>query len=128
MNRKRIFYFLITLLFILFSFMIIVNTNMADNVELSKSIEIILILYLIRISYGCVLYIKRQYSNKKYSYSIIMNLALLIFIIINIARQIDLLIHNWSVINIVDIYNNTLESFSFFCNVNAAVYYCFSYI
>lgn len=43
-----------------------------------------------------------------------MNLGLLIFININILRQINLLIENWNVLNIADIYNNTLESFSFF--------------
>ncbi len=57
-----------------------------------------------------------------------MNLALLIFININILRQINLLIENWNVLNIVDIYNNTLESFSFFamltlpCIIILAIY------
>ena len=81
---------------------------------LSKSIQIILILFLIRISIGCTLYIKKQYEEKKYSYSIIMNLGLLIFINVNILRQTNLLIQNWHVLNIVDIYNNTLKSFSYF--------------
>ena len=43
-----------------------------------------------------------------------MNLGLLIFINVNILRQINLLIENWNVFNIVDIYNNTLQSFSYF--------------
>ena len=43
-----------------------------------------------------------------------MNLGLLLFININILRQINLLITNWNVINIVDIYTNTLKSFSYF--------------
>ena len=43
-----------------------------------------------------------------------MNLGLLIFINVNILRQINLLIQNWKVLNIVDIYNNTLRSFSYF--------------
>ena len=43
-----------------------------------------------------------------------MNLGLLLFIIVNILRQINLLIMNWKVLNIVDIYNNTLKSFSYF--------------
>lgn len=43
-----------------------------------------------------------------------MNLGLLIFININILRQINLLIQNWNILNIVDIYNNTLKSFSYF--------------
>ena len=95
---------------------------------LSKSIQIIIIIYLIRISYGCTLYIRKQYQKNKYSYGIIMNLALLIFININILRQINLLIENWNVLNIVDIYNNTLESFSFFamltlpCIIILAIY------
>lgn len=43
-----------------------------------------------------------------------MNLGLLIFINVNIIRQINLLIQNWNILNIVDIYNNTLKSFSYF--------------
>ena len=62
-----------------------------------------------RISIGCTLYIKNQYNKQKYSYSIIMNLGLLLFINVNILRQINLLIVNWKVLNIIDIYNNTLK-------------------
>ena len=43
-----------------------------------------------------------------------MNLGLLLFINVNILRQINLLIVNWKVLNIIDIYNNTLKSFSYF--------------
>ena len=43
-----------------------------------------------------------------------MNLGLLIFINVNILRQINLLIANWKILNIIDIYNNTLKSFSYF--------------
>ena len=114
MNKRKIVYFITTLLFVLCCIVIISRTDLANNVELSKAIEIILILYLIRLSYGCILYIKKKFTKQKYSYKIIMILALSIFININILRQIDLLIENWNLINIVDIYNNTIESFSFF--------------
>ena len=87
---------------------------MSNNVLLSKSIQIILILALIRISIGCTMFIKTQYERQKYDYKIIMNLGLLIFINVNILRQINLLIQNWNVLNITDIYMNTLKSFSFF--------------
>jgi uncharacterized SAM-binding protein YcdF (DUF218 family) len=43
-----------------------------------------------------------------------MNLGLLIFINVNILRQINLLLINWNVLNIEDVYNNTLRSFSYF--------------
>ena len=114
MRKKNIFYLIITLLFIILSIVILARTNLSNDVLLSKAIQIILILYLIRISIGCTLYIRNQYSKKKYSYAIIMNLGLLIFINVNILRQINLLIQNWNVISIVDIYNNTIKSFSFF--------------
>ena len=114
MKKRRIIYLIISLLFILLCIGILSNTNLSDNVELSKSIQIILILFLIRISIGCTFYIKKQYEKQKYSYGIIMNLGLLIYINVNIIRQLDLLIFNWNVLNIVDIYNNTLKSFSFF--------------
>lgn len=114
MKKQGIIYLIITILFILVSIIILRQTNLLDSVALSKSIQIILILFLMRISYGCALYIKKQYQKNKYSYGIIMNLGLLIFININILRQINLLIENWNILSIADIYNNTLESFSFF--------------
>ncbi len=128
MKKAWIKYLIITILFVLASVTILRHTNMLDNVALSKSIQIILILFLMRVSYGCTLYIRQQYQKHKYSYSIIMNLGLLIFININILRQINLLVVNWKLYNIVDIYNNTLESFSFFamltlpCIVILAIY------
>ncbi len=114
MKKRKIIYLIISLLFIILSSIIISKTDLSNSANLSKSIQIILILFLIRISIGCTLYIKKQYEEHKYSYGIIMNLGLLIFININILRQINLLIQNWKVINIADIYNNTLQSFSFF--------------
>lgn len=114
MKKRRIIYLIISLIFIIVSSIIISKTDLSNSVILSKSIQIILILFLIRISVGCTLYIKKQYEEQKYSYGIIMNLGLLIFININILRQINLLIQNWKVTNIADIYNNTLQSFSFF--------------
>ena len=89
MKKRNIIYLLITLLFIFISVSILHNTDMSNNVLLSKSIQIILILALIRISIGCTFYIKAQYEKKKYSYKIIMNLGLLIFINVNILRQIN---------------------------------------
>ena len=114
MKKRRIIYLIVTLLFIVLSISILDRTDLSNNVMLSKTVQIILILFLIRISIGCTLYIKNQYDKQKYSYAIIMNLGLLIFINVNILRQINLLIQNWKVLNIVDIYNNTLRSFSYF--------------
>ena len=114
LKKNRIIYLIITILFFISSFIILKSTNLENNIMVSKSIEIIIILFLIRISYGCSLYIKYLYQKKKYSYSIIMNLGLLIFININILRHINLLIINWNEINITDIYNNTVQSFSYF--------------
>ena len=106
-----------TLIFCILTVFILLKTDLSNNVALSKSIQIILILFLIRISIGCTLYIKRQYEKQKYSYDIIMNLGLLIFINVNILRQINLLIQNWNVLNIVDIYMNSLKSFSYFAMI-----------
>ncbi len=114
MKKRRIIYLIITLLFIALSIMILKRTDLSNNVQLSKAIQIIIILYLIRISYGCTIYIRKQYLKYHYSYDIIMNLGLLVFININILRNIELLIRNWKILNIIDIYNNTLRSFSFF--------------
>ena len=114
MKKEKIIYLLITILFIFLSITILKHTDLSNNVLLSKSIEIIIILFLIRILYGCTIYIRDQYKKRKYSYSIIMNVGLLLFIYINILRHIELLITNWKIMNIIDIYNNTIESFSYF--------------
>ena len=115
-NKKKrgLIYLVVTLLFVLLTVLILKQTNLSNNVALSKSVQIILILFLIRISIGCSLFIKEQYDKNKYSYSIVMNLGLLIFINVNILRQINLLIQNWNIISISDIYMNTLKSFSYF--------------
>ena len=117
MKKRRLIYLIITIIFITIITSILHRTNLSNNVLLSKSIQIILILYLIRISIGCTFYIKKQYEKQKYSYNTIMNLGLLIFINVNILRQINLLIQNWNAINIIDIYINTLKSFSYFAMI-----------
>ena len=88
MKKRNIIYLFITLLFILLTISILHRTDLTNNVALSKSIQIILILFLIRISIGCSFFIKNHYEKQKYTYAIIMNLGLLIFININIIRQI----------------------------------------
>ena len=113
-KKSGIIYLIITILFILVSIIILSQTDLLNNVELSKALEIIIILFLMRISYGCSLFIKLQFDKHKYSYSIIMNLGLLIFININILRHIGHLIANWNKLSIMEIYSNTLKSFSFF--------------
>ena len=85
-----------------------------NNIKLSLAIQILLIAYLLKVTWGCLLYIKEQYKKQKYSYSIIMNLGLVIFLIINILRQINLLITDWNLTSINSLYNNTLNSFSYF--------------
>jgi len=117
MKKRRVIYLIITLIFIFLSIGIMSKTDTSNSVMISKSVQIILILFLIRISIGCSFYIKEQYAKQKYSYGIIMNLGLLLFINVNILRQIDLLIQNWNVLNIVDVYINTIKSFSFFAMI-----------
>lgn len=121
-------YRILTLIFIFFVLVILSNVNFHNSKELSIAIQVIFILYLIRISVGSLIYIKKCYQKQKYSYSIIMNLGVVLFFNINIIRMIFLLIENSMTLNIVDIYNNTLESFSFFivltlpCIIVLAVY------
>ena len=114
MKKRGILYLIITLIFLFLSFYILSKTDLKDNVLLSKSIQIIIILFFIRVSIGCTFYIRNQYEMKKYSYDIIMNLGLLLFINVNILRMMNLLVQNWNVLKIEDIYLNTLHSFSYF--------------
>ena len=128
MKKRGIIYLVITIIFIFLTITILKKTDLSNSVLLSKSIQIILILGLIRISVGCIFYIKHLYERQKYSYDIVMNLGLLIFINVNILRMVNLLIVNWNVLNIIDIYNNTLKSFSYFamltlpCIIILAIY------
>ena len=114
MKKRYVFYLCLTILFVFISIILLKKTDLSNSVALSKTIQIILILFLIRVSYGCTLYIRKKYLERKYSYNIIMNLGLLIFININILRQINVLIVNWNILNISDIYHNAIDSFSYF--------------
>ena len=111
-NKQK--YGIITLILFVVSVIMLVIIDRTNNINLSLVIQLILILYLSKVVYGIVLYIKEQYQKQKYSYSIIMNLGLAIFLIVNIIRQVVLLIVDFGKISIVDIYNSTLESFSYF--------------
>ena len=111
--KKRIYTFASVLLFLI-SITILAIIDKTNTVKLSLAIQIIIIAYLSKIVWGCVLYIRKQYEKQKYSYSIIMNLGLVIFLVINIFRQINLLIVDWNLVSISDLYNNTLNSFSYF--------------
>lgn len=114
MKNKRLLYSLVSVLFLFVAITILAIVDKTNNIIISLAVQFISILYLFKISWGLILYIKKQYRKHKYSYSIVMNLGLLLFININIIRQIYLLISNHFKVNIVDIYNNTLTSFSFF--------------
>ena len=111
--QKKIYGIISALLFIICIIALTV-IDKTSNIKLSLAIQILLIMYLSKIVWGCLLYIKEKYKKQKYSYSIIMNLGLVLFLIINIFRQINLLIKDWNLTNINDLYNNTLESFSYF--------------
>ncbi len=114
MKKRTFIYVIITILFILASLLILSNTDFNNSVMLCNSIEVIIILYLIRISYGCIVYIKNRYEKKNFDYSVILNLGLFIFININLLRIINLFISNINNTSIVSIYTHTLESFKFF--------------
>ena len=110
---KRIYGIISVLLFII-SIVVLAIIDKTSNIRLSLIIQILLIAYLSKVTWGCILYIKEQYKKQKYSYSIIMNLGLVIFLIINIFRQVNLLIIDRNLTSINDLYNNTLNSFSYF--------------
>lgn len=113
MNNKKKYGIVSVLLFII-SIVILAVIDKTNNIKLSIVIQILLIIYLSKVTWGCLIYIKEQYKKQKYSYSTIMNLGLVIFLIINIFRQINLLMTNWGLTSINDLYNNTLNSFSYF--------------
>ena len=111
--EKRV-YGLVSVLLLIICIVVLAIIDKTNNIKVSLAIQIILILYLSKVVWGCLLYIKEQYKKQKYSYGIIMNLGLSLFLIINIFRQVNLLIKDWNLISIQDIYINTLQSFSYF--------------
>ena len=111
--KKRI-YGIVSILLFVGAILILTIIDKTSNIKLSLAIQVLLILYLSKVAWGCILYIKDLYQRKKYSYVIIMNLGLLIFLIINILRQINLLIVDWRLISVEAIYMNTIDSFSYF--------------
>ncbi len=112
--RKNKKFALISLIFTVVSILGLTLIDVHNNINLSMYIQIILILYLVKLIYGGVIYIRQQYSIQKYSYKIIFYLCLILFYTVNVLRQLNLLIFNFGKNNIVDIYTNTLDSFSFF--------------
>lgn len=112
-NKKRL-YNIISSFLLIISILILIIIDKTNNIKLSLAVEFLLITLLIKITIDCLFHIKNQYKKQKYSYSIIMNLGLILFLIINIFRQINVLIVNWNSISINDIYINTLNSFSYF--------------
>lgn len=112
-NNRRI-YGIVSFVLLIIAITVLAVIDKTNNIRLSLAIQILLIVYLVKVTWGCLMYIKELYNKHKYSYSIIMNLGLVVFLIINIFRQINLLIIDWSLTSINDLYNNTLNSFSFF--------------
>ena len=108
---------IISLVLALVSIIGLTLIDIHNDVNLSMYIQIIMILYLIKLIYGGVLYIRDQYKIQKYSYKIVFYLCLIMFYFINVLRQLDLLIFNFGKNNIIDIYTNTLNSFSFFAMI-----------
>lgn len=114
MSVRRFIYNIVSVLLLLLTIILFTTVDKSNSINLSIIVQIVLILYIAKIAYGCIMYVKEQYLKQKYSYSIIMNLGLVLFLIVNLVRLILLLINNFNETTINDIYNNTLESFSFF--------------
>ena len=112
-NKKRIYGIISVLLFII-SIVVLAIIDKTSNIRLSLTIQILLIAYFTKIAYGCILSAKNHFIKHRFSYYIIIDLGVAIFFSINVLRQINLLIIDWNLTNINDIYNNTLNSFSYF--------------
>ena len=55
MKKRGLIYLVVTIIFIILTIGILKGTNLSNNIALAKSIQIILILLLIRIAIGCSL-------------------------------------------------------------------------
>lgn len=107
-------YGLVSIFILLISISYLSKINFENTILVSTVVDCILIAYLIKMTWGCSIFIREQYKRKKYSYTIVMNLGLMFFLIINTLRHINLLVINTKLLNISEIYNNTLNSFSYF--------------
>lgn len=114
MDKKKRLYTIISVVLFLLTVVVLAVVDKTNNIRLSLVIQTLLILYLSKITYGCLLAARQHFEKQKYSYYIIMDLGLALFLIINIIRQINLLIVDRNLTSINDLYNNTLNSFSYF--------------
>ena len=114
MENKKRFYSIISVLLFIVTIVVLAVIDKTNNIRLSLVIQTLLILYLTKTTYGCLLAAKYHFQKQKYSYNIIMDLGLALFLVINIFRQIRLLIIDRNLTSINELYNNTLESFSYF--------------
>ena len=78
MNNKKVFYNVISIVMLLITITILAVVDKSNNVRLSSIIQIIMMAYILKITWGCVLYVREQYKKHKYSYAIVMNLGLMI--------------------------------------------------
>lgn len=111
--KKRV-YGVVSVLLFLIALVVLSIIDKTNSIKVSLVVQVLLVLYLSKTAWGCIIYIKEQYKKQKYSYSIIMNLGLVIFLVINILRQINLLLTDWNLTSINDLYMNTINSFSYF--------------
>lgn len=114
MEREKKIYGIISFLLFIIVIVVLSAVDKTNNIKLSLVIQILIILYLAKIVYGCLLSAKNHFEKQKFSYYIIMDLGLALFLSINIFRQINLIITDWKLTSINDLYNNTLNSFSYF--------------
>ena len=115
-NKKRI-YAIISVLLFLITIVVLAVIDKTNNIKLSLAIQTLLIFYLTKVVYGCLLAAKYHFKKQKYSYNIIMDLGLALFLGINIFRQINLIIIDRKLTSINELYNNTLNSFSYFAYI-----------
>ena len=64
---KKIYGFVSVALFLI-CIVVLSIVDKTNNIKLSLTIQILIIVYLSKVTWGCLLYIKEQYKKQKYSY------------------------------------------------------------
>ncbi len=114
MKKEKICYSIISILLLLATITVLATIDKTNSIKLSLTIHLLLIAYLTKITYGCLLHAKETYSKKKYTYASLIDLGLALFLVTNIVRHSYIVITSSNATTITSIYNNTLSSFSYF--------------
>ena len=94
MSVRRFIYNIVSVLLLILSIVLIICANKVDSLSLDYIIQIIVILYLAKFSYGCMMYINEQSLKQRSIAFTFFYIALELFFIVTLVYRIIILVTN----------------------------------